>query len=100
MAEWLKAADCKSALIEYAGSNPALPTILILRNLGSRKAPFLLAPIFRAVEFRVTSQLLERRWRPLEGIRFLIHHLKLSTGRLDGIGHGRRSVVGALFPRC
>ena len=29
MAEWLKAADCKSALIEYVGSNPTLPTILI-----------------------------------------------------------------------
>ena len=26
MAEWLKAADCKSVLIEYGGSNPPLPT--------------------------------------------------------------------------
>ena len=28
MAEWLKATDCKSVLIEYGGSNPPLPTIL------------------------------------------------------------------------
>jgi flagellar biogenesis protein FliO len=27
VAEWLKAADCKSALSEYVGSNPALSTI-------------------------------------------------------------------------
>ena len=27
VAEWLMAADCKSALYEYAGSNPALSTI-------------------------------------------------------------------------
>ena len=27
MAEWLKAADCKSARIAYAGSNPAPSTI-------------------------------------------------------------------------
>ena len=26
----------------YAGSNPALPTIFIINDLGSRKAPFLL----------------------------------------------------------
>ena len=26
VAEWLMAADCKSALLEYAGSNPALST--------------------------------------------------------------------------
>jgi hypothetical protein len=28
VAEWLKAADCKSARVAYAGSNPALSTIL------------------------------------------------------------------------
>ncbi len=33
MAEWLKAADCKSALIEYAGSNPALPTIIFKQSV-------------------------------------------------------------------
>ena len=26
MAEWLKAADCKSADVVYGGSNPSLPT--------------------------------------------------------------------------
>ena len=36
MAEWLKAADCKSDLIEYAGSNPALPTIF-KRRVAPRK---------------------------------------------------------------
>jgi hypothetical protein len=33
VAEWLKAADCKSALIEYAGSNPALPTIIFKQSV-------------------------------------------------------------------
>jgi hypothetical protein len=36
MAEWLKAADCKSALIEYVGSNPTLPTIF-KRRVAPRK---------------------------------------------------------------
>lgn len=34
MAEWLKATDCKSVLIEYAGSNPA-PSTTTFRTLGS-----------------------------------------------------------------
>ncbi len=32
--KWLKQADCKSALIEFAGSNPALTTIFKGRPLG------------------------------------------------------------------
>lgn len=30
VAEWLKATDCKSVLSEYAGSNPAPTTILLV----------------------------------------------------------------------
>lgn len=37
MAEWLKATDCKSVLIEYAGSNPA-PSTTTFQNLWVRKA--------------------------------------------------------------
>lgn len=33
VAEWLMAADCKSALSEYAGSNPAPTTRLLLRGV-------------------------------------------------------------------
>ena len=36
VAEWLMAADCKSALYEYAGSNPALSTNLNARYPGVR----------------------------------------------------------------
>ena len=35
MAEWLKATDCKSVLSEYAGSNPASSTkVLVVRVNG------------------------------------------------------------------
>ena len=33
VAEWLKAADCKSARVAYVGSNPTLTTIAIFRSL-------------------------------------------------------------------
>ena len=32
VAEWLKAADCKSARVAYVGSNPTLTTIAIPRS--------------------------------------------------------------------
>ena len=34
VAEWLKAADCKSARVAYVGSNPTLTTIIILITQG------------------------------------------------------------------
>ena len=39
MAERLKAADCKSALIEYVGSNPTLPTIFKQRVAPRKYSP-------------------------------------------------------------
>ena len=38
MAERLKAADCKSVLIEYAGSNPAPSTTYLLELSKFKKA--------------------------------------------------------------
>ena len=33
VAEWTKAADCKSAGVAYVGSNPALPTVSTISDL-------------------------------------------------------------------
>ena len=44
----------------YGGSNPPLPTIIIINDLGSRKALFLLGGFFRAGHFRATLELLGR----------------------------------------
>jgi hypothetical protein len=40
VAEWLKAADCKSVLYEYVGSNPASSTIY-LKIFTAKKVEFI-----------------------------------------------------------